>query len=215
MTEEELRKNLAGNLAACRRAHGDTQLSLAEKLNYSDKSVSKWERGDGLPDIFVLHRIAEMYGVSIGDLIGDKEPEVTSRDQKRVLITVLSFGLVWLVAAITFLALLLAAPALQRHWLAFLFALPVSFIVLVVFSSLWAGNFLRFLAVTGLIWTLSLSVYLTAGIREMGFLFLIAGLATLLCAVWFFLRSGIRLRNLLKRLKPAPKTGTLKEEPEK
>ena len=45
--EQTLRRTTAKNIAAYRKAHKDTQLDLARKLNYSDKSVSKWERGEG------------------------------------------------------------------------------------------------------------------------------------------------------------------------
>ena len=60
--EQTLRRTTAKNIAAYRKAHKDTQLDLARKLNYSDKSVSKWERGEGLPDVYILAQIAQLYG---------------------------------------------------------------------------------------------------------------------------------------------------------
>ena len=51
---DDLKLTVARDLADCRRAAGLTQLQLAEKLNYSDKAVSKWERGESLPDVAVL-----------------------------------------------------------------------------------------------------------------------------------------------------------------
>ena len=69
MNEETLRKNISQKITFYRKAAGLTQLELAEKLNYSDKSVSKWERGDGLPDITVLSNMAELFGISVDDFI--------------------------------------------------------------------------------------------------------------------------------------------------
>ena len=57
--DQTLRRTKAKNIAAYRKAHKDTQLDLARKLNYSDKSVSKWERGEGLPDVYILAQIAQ------------------------------------------------------------------------------------------------------------------------------------------------------------
>ena len=74
VTEENLKKHFAKNLSSYRRQSGMTQLELAEKLNYSDKSISKWERGDGLPDLLVAANIAETLGVTLNDLISEREP---------------------------------------------------------------------------------------------------------------------------------------------
>ncbi len=75
MTEQELRETVAKNLIAYRKLNKLTQLELAEKINYSDKSVSKWERGDGLPDLYVLKLIADLYDISVNDLISQKKPK--------------------------------------------------------------------------------------------------------------------------------------------
>ena len=57
---EDLKFTVARNLVQCRRACGYTQLQVAEKLNYSDKAVSKWERGESLPDVAVLTELARL-----------------------------------------------------------------------------------------------------------------------------------------------------------
>ena len=60
---EELREIIAKNISDLRKKSGLTQIELAEKLNYSDKAVSKWERGDSVPDVGVLKQIADLFGV--------------------------------------------------------------------------------------------------------------------------------------------------------
>lgn len=109
MQEEALRAAIARNIAFYRRQQGQTQAELAEQLNYSDKSVSKWERGEGVPDIYILARLAEMYGVTVNDLVC-LEPPQPRRRPPYLLITLLSLGLVWLVAAVAFFACLLLCP---------------------------------------------------------------------------------------------------------
>ena len=68
-SEELLQQRIAENIAYYRKQNGDTQADLAEKLNYSDKSVSKWERAEGTPDIFILSKIADLYHITVQDLL--------------------------------------------------------------------------------------------------------------------------------------------------
>lgn len=70
MAERPLNEIIAENLRLYRRLHGFTQAELADVLRYSDKSVSKWERGEGLPDVTVLLALSEIYGVTVSELIG-------------------------------------------------------------------------------------------------------------------------------------------------
>ena len=66
---EDIKRVIADNIALLRKGSGMTQIELAEKLNYSDKAISKWERGESVPDISVLKQIADMYGVTVDYLI--------------------------------------------------------------------------------------------------------------------------------------------------
>ena len=72
---EDIKSIIAENIVQLRRANGMTQIDLAEKLNYSDKAVSKWERGESVPDISVLKNIADLFGVTVDFLItADHDP---------------------------------------------------------------------------------------------------------------------------------------------
>ena len=66
---DERKATIASNLIKLRLAAGMTQAELGEKLNYSDKSISKWERGDVTTDVFVLMQIAEIFGVDVDYLL--------------------------------------------------------------------------------------------------------------------------------------------------
>lgn len=69
---EDLKKVIADNIIFYRKEKGYTQLELAEKLNYSDKAVSKWERAESLPDVITLNEIASMLDVTLNDLVSVK-----------------------------------------------------------------------------------------------------------------------------------------------
>ncbi len=186
MREEELRAVVAVNIGRYRKLNGQTQAELAEKLSYSDKSVSKWERGEGMPDVFVLSQIAELYGITVNDLLSDRAPE--PKAPTRVLVVSLSIGLVFLVTAIVFFALRMVIPGMERAWIAFVFALPVSFIVLIVFSALWWGYAVQAVAVSGLVWALALCIHMVTGRAEVENIYLVAAVLQVLCILWFLLK---------------------------
>ena len=137
--DEKVKKTIAENIVRYRRECNLTQAELAEKIHYSDKSVSKWERADGVPDIFVLVMLAELFGVTVNDLLTEKHRKShrAAPKLKRSIITLMSAGLVWLVAAVVFFAFKVAFPDLPRIWLAFIYAIPAMFIVTLVLSALW------------------------------------------------------------------------------
>lgn len=166
MAAEHLQSIIAGNIAALRRSRGFTQAELAERLGYSDKSVSKWERGDGLPDVLCLKAMADLFGVSLDYMLEEEHPSdgestpsasvspaappAEERYQvNRRNIAALSVAGVWLLAALVFVAGLIAGRTLVTS---FFLAVPVSAILLTVFSSLWGNRTHLFLSVTLLVW---------------------------------------------------------------
>ena len=141
VNEEKLRQLIAENIAYYRKQSGDTQADLAEKLNYSDKSISKWERGDGTPDIFILAKIASLYDVTVQDLL--REKKVPKSRSRHILIHLLSVGLVWLVMTVLFCISKIFHVLPQYAWMVFIYAIPITGIVSVVFSGLWWNRFLH------------------------------------------------------------------------
>ena len=73
MNDEKLKKQLGANIVAYRKRSGLTQAGLAEKLNYSDKAVSKWERAESMPDLLTLVQLAELFDVTVNDLLADPD----------------------------------------------------------------------------------------------------------------------------------------------
>ncbi|MBR3473778.1 MAG: helix-turn-helix transcriptional regulator [Oscillospiraceae bacterium] len=132
MQLEELKLVAAGNIINLRTAAGMTQAELGTKLNYSDKSISKWERGEAIPDAFVLTQMAQLFGVTVDYILSshtDWEPPVTKEDPKTdvvysttVIIAISVLG-VWTLALTAFVALWLADLV---QWKIFVAALPVS-----------------------------------------------------------------------------------------
>lgn len=185
--EQTLRRTVAKNIAAYRKAHKDTQLDLARKLNYSDKSVSKWERGEGLPDVFILAQIAQLYGVTVSNLIGEVAPPKKSNPHFHLYILILSVALVFAIAAILFSAFLIAEVHFPA-WLFFVYAVPVSAIVCIVFTSLWWGIWMQGLSITVLIWSAGACIYLSLPLPKLSLIFVICAAVQVLITLWELFR---------------------------
>ncbi len=187
LSEERLKELFSRNLAELRRRSGMTQLELAEKLCYSDKSISKWERGEGLPDLPVAVKIAEVFGVSVNDLIGEKMPRKFLISRNRVLITLMSTVLVWLVAAIMYFVFKLIAPAWDSEML-FAYAIPVSFLVMVVFTNIWWKRIWRFLSLSAFIWTFSVCIVSSIPVAEVAALYISTAVIQVLVILWYLMK---------------------------
>lgn len=167
---KDIREVIAKNICELRTENGLTQLKLAEALNYSDKAVSKWERAESVPDVAVLKQLADYFGVTVdyivsevhtADQIKNKNVSV-SRRRNRLLITLLAISLVWLVATFAFVEInILIEDPFLPSWLMFIYAIPASAVVALVFNSIWGYGRMNFIIITVLIWTVILSFYLS------------------------------------------------------
>lgn len=157
----DLRLIIAKNISELRKSAEMTQFELAERLNYSDKAVSKWERGESVPDVAVLKEVADIFSVTVDYLLeaehAKKKPARTVRGIRfanRGFITGMSVMLVWLVALIVFVTGdMLREYTTNRHWLVFLWAVPVTCIVWLIFNSIWFNPRRNFLIISLLMWT--------------------------------------------------------------
>ena len=161
---EDLKSNIAKNITELRTREKITQAELAERLNYSDKAISKWERGESLPDVTVIKQIADMFGVTVDWLLCDNTdvpvPQSNRKNKNNRIITVLSFIGVWCLATLVFVALVITSLVQKGAWLVFIGALPVSFITLLVLNSIWGKIRLNQYIISGLLWSLLTFIYL-------------------------------------------------------
>lgn len=197
--EKDLKDILASNLTFYRKNAKLTQLDIAEKFHYSDKAVSKWERGESAPDIFVLKSLADFYGITINDLLKEKPRIVkpSNKKIKHIIITALSVTLAFLVATVFYVlfTFIFTATSIDPKytWLAYIVAIPISFIICIVFSAIWGNKLLTTIAISGLIWTATLTVYLPIELLtpfpNLGLLWIIPFPLQLMAILWFFLKN--------------------------
>lgn len=165
---QELKFIIAKNITELRKQYSLTQFELAQKLNYSDKAVSKWERGEATPDIAVLKEIADLFSVSLDYLVEEVHQKVPEQRlvtklklHNRSVITAISILLVWMVATFAFVTTDIVIENIRAHWLAFVYAVPISMVVWLVFNSIWFKKHRNFLIISLLVWSAIASFYIT------------------------------------------------------
>ena len=176
MDLEKLKYQIGSNIASQRKLAGLTQMGLAEKLNYSDKAVSKWERGESMPDILTLIQLSELFSISVNDLLADPnelpgnpgklEKAMTQVSEKALkrkanknVILGLSTTLVWFVALLIFVVI--SSFGLPNSWISFFYAIPVTAIVLLSLRSAWRDFRWNRVLISFMVWGFLVSIYIT------------------------------------------------------
>ena len=178
MDDELLKNRIGRNIASYRKQVGLTQAGLAERLNYSDKAVSKWERGESVPDVITLVQLAEQFGVSVNDLLVDPDalPEETGAVQQAMeqvvektlkrkadkgIILKLSSLLVWFVALFAYVVLSSFEFTDPWSWVFFVYAIPANAIVLLSLRSAWRDFRWNQILISVIVWGSILSLYVS------------------------------------------------------
>lgn len=176
MDDEKLKLQIGSNIASYRKRANLTQAGLAEKLNYSDKAVSKWERGESVPDVITLVQLASQFDITVNDLLADPNAlpdnlntlekamaQVSEKTLKRKanknIILALSSILVWFVALLVFVVL--SSLSIPNSGLAFLYAVPVNAIVLLSLRSAWHDFRWNRILISVMMWGILACIHMT------------------------------------------------------
>lgn len=169
-----------------------TQQDFAQIFNYSDKAVSRWERGDSLPDIDVLTRICEYYGVEFSWLISDNETVVKSKAKQqvstwyRIAAVLLYVVSVFTLATVIFVYFNIVSNLIVFQ--AFVWAVPLSFFIVTWCCRKWWSKGLEFSFASATLWTLIASFYIQFWSVNIWVIFLL-GIPLQLVLVLTFLMS--------------------------
>lgn len=195
---EDLKDVIAKNLVELRTNAKITQLQLAEMLNYSDKAVSKWERGEAIPDIRVLVKIAEIYGVTLDDIVREENllapvPPHKQITGKHIFITALAALLVWFIATAIFTVFYFIDPTEEYSYLVFVVAPLPTAIVLSVFSAVWGNRLTSAIASSLIVWSCAVIFHVfvetfAPEFIKIYFIYIVAAVFELLLILWFTYR---------------------------
>lgn len=163
----DIKDRVGKNIAELRAQNNMTQMELGERLNYSDKTISKWERGESAPDISVLVEIAEMFGVTLDELVNGAEIKaredrpIKEKIYNRRVISYVSESTALVVAVLAFVITSLIASEASFQWLYIVYALPVTMIIKLVFNSVWFNPRHNYLIVSALMWSVLAAIHMT------------------------------------------------------
>ena len=204
MDADKLKLQIGKNISAYRTLAGLTQAGLAEKINYSDKAVSKWERGESMPDVTTLVQLAEQFDITVNDLLvdpnelpgnpGTLEKAMTQVSEKALkrkadknIILGLSSLLVWFVALLIYVLLSSFDIGERWNWVFFFYAIPANCIVLLSLRSAWHDFRWNKILISGIVWGSLLSIYMTASFWNFHLwkIFLLGILGQVAIFLWF------------------------------
>lgn len=167
----EVSSIIADNITYYRKRSGLTQLELAEKLNYSDKSISKWERGEGVPDIFVLNEMADLFGLTLDQFIKKrKKPFIVIKDKHLL---AYFYASIVLFIGIFIYGILKLLNIDYDAWKIIIYSLPLTSLVLLIFYMTYKKILWMYLYLTTFIWTGALSLMLIINVEKDYFIFII------------------------------------------
>ncbi|MCL2177273.1 MAG: helix-turn-helix domain-containing protein [Firmicutes bacterium] len=211
LSEYALAKRVGRSIAFFRKRAGYTQLELADKINYTDKAISKWERGDGIPDLNILIKLANVFGIRVVDILNSEKAEVlagvetrakkkplTERWNVRVIVPIMSIMFVFTVATFLFgfSVILPTGVRIQHSWMFYIYAMPFAAVVAIIFSGLW-GKHLIFrgfslhrvfviISISALLWTLSLAAHLSFDTEHPFIFYVIAAPIQAIIVLFYF-----------------------------
>lgn len=207
----DIPKIIAANITSLRKNAGMTQAGLAEKIGYSDKSISKWERADGIPDVICLKSIADLFGVTVDYMLTEEHPSSGVSDEiptqtndtpshtdigyttNHIAVSLLSVAGVWLLAFAVYIILRLCGISFG---LSFVTACPITAILLIVFNALWGNRRHTFWYVSLLVWSLLFLICYAARAHDIWLLMCIGFPATVV--VWLSCRVRSPKRDVNK-----------------
>ncbi len=159
---DELKQTVAKNIIALRTANKLTQFELGNKISYSDKAVSKWERAEAIPDVYVLLKLSKLFGVTVDYLLSSHDESKPAPARKkppanRTVITLIALVGVFTVTTLVFVVLHLSGI---KYPLIYQYGVNICAILLVVFNSMWGKRKYSFISVSMLVNSLILTIYL-------------------------------------------------------
>lgn len=189
---DNFKKIVAENIIKLRTYNGMTQAELGEMLSYSDKSISKWERADALPDAYVLKQMAQVFSVSVDYLLSEHSENEKiivekPRTYSRSVISIITLIGIWTLSLFAFVITWLCGVPTP---LIFAYTVPVSLIVLLVLNSVWGIGKLNMFIISGIVWGLITCVYLTFYQSNWWQLFIVGFPAQIIIILSFFIKKN-------------------------
>lgn len=154
---ENLNIIIGNNIKNLRKANKLTQFELSEKLNYSNKAISRWESGEVIPDVETLNKICDIFNIPLSQIFDENltQEKATKKYKAQIgnklAITLLSMLVVWFIATITFVYLGIITN--NYIWQIFIAAVPITCVVGIIFNSIWGQRLYNIILISIFGWS--------------------------------------------------------------
>lgn len=195
---ENIKEVIAKNLIKLRKQNKLTQVELSEKLNYSDKAVSRWESGEVTPDIETLNKIADVYNVDITSMfdqnlnVEDLQKADKREASNRRAIVLLGISFVWILATILYVYAQFISD--KSYWEIFVYGVPATIFVAMIFNFIWGKRLWRFVLISAFIWTALVCIYLSFIKYNIWPIFLLGAPIQVAIVLWSTIKSKEKLK---------------------
>lgn len=195
---DDIKSNVAKNITELRLLNNMTQVELGEKLNYSDKTISKWERGESCPDITALVEMADIFGVSLDYLVRNENIDEAIKENRRQetkynrkAISLVSESVAWVIAVLAFIITSITTGDSPTRWLYFVYALPTALIIRLVFNTVWFNPRHNYLIISALIWAILAAVHITflCFSIDVSLIYLLGVAGQIVVVIWSFIKK--------------------------
>lgn len=188
---QDIKNIIAKNIIDLRKKNHLTQGELAEKINYSDNAVSRWERGEVTPSIETLDSMAKIFNVPLASLIEDNAKDISKTIDKKLIVNKLAiilicFSIVWLIAIIAYVYIKLIFNL--NIWTIFVWAVPVSCLVLFPFNEYWGKHIYKFVILSVIQWSILSAIYLQCLEYNIWLIFIIGAPIQIALSIWAFVK---------------------------
>lgn len=206
MDLKEFKEVVAQNIYYLRTKNHLTQYELGEKLNYSDKAISKWERAEGMPDAYIISKMSELFGVTVDYMLtphSEQDKKVETRPikkVKRIVSNIVSAGILF-VALLIFVLVAMISDYNTFLWQIFIYAFPVVVTLRIVFNSVWFKADNVFVLVSILLWSVISSIYVAIANWSLWIIFIIGLPLQVIVFLAFRIKITVRFSKKPKRQK--------------
>lgn len=194
---KQISEIIAENLISLRKKHGLTQNDLAEKLKYSDNTISRWEHAEITPSVETLEKIAEIYGVPIESLLKENVSEIIESQERtklvaRICTAILLVMTAWFVVTTFHVSIKMMFGT--NLWTLYIWAIPISCLILLPFNN---NKIYQFVILTILIWTILLACFIEFYTYQLWLIFLCGVPVQLSLVIFAFIKPKKNKSNNL------------------
>lgn len=186
---------IAQNIVKLRKKNNLTQNDFAKKLDYSDNTVSRWERAEIIPSVETLQKISELFQVPLESLFKEDITESIEKEEKiqklnKIYSILLSVSVIWFIATVIFIYGNLFFKT--NLYMVFVWSVPISCLILLPFNDIWGKYVYKFIILSVFVWTTLLSFFFQFYQYKLWLIFIVGIPIQLAFCIWAFIKPKKR-----------------------